>query len=163
MKSKLVVAVLGHRDSGKTTTWNKLFGQTVRTGKEIRQLPLSSTEWVEAFLVSGSPEERQLYVGEIIGEQKPSLVLCSMQYKLEVTQTIDYFVDEGYSLQVQWLNPGYSDERQVPDSLGLMSYLLYRGATVCVRDGQEKPEPRVEELRGLIYGWAWSRGKLRSE
>src|SRR4051812_18067671 len=104
MKDKLVVAVLGHRNSGKSTTWNTLFGHTVRTGNKIRRLFLTESEWVDAFLVSGSPEERHTYVGEIIGEQSPSLVLCSMQYRADVTQTIDYFLENEYALFVQWLN-----------------------------------------------------------
>jgi GTPase Era involved in 16S rRNA processing len=34
----LVVAVLGHRNTGKSTTWNTLFGATVKTGKHERRL-----------------------------------------------------------------------------------------------------------------------------
>lgn len=162
MKDKLAVAVLGHRKSGKSTTWNSLFGHTVRTGNKIRQLFLSNTEYVDAFLVSGSPEERHTYVGDIIGEQSPSLVLSSMQYHADVTQTIDYFLENGYSLFVLWLNPGYSDSGQVPDTLGLMPYLLYRGAAVCIRNGQMKPKDRVKELREYVYGWAWGHGLIRT-
>jgi energy-coupling factor transporter ATP-binding protein EcfA2 len=161
MKDKLVVAVLGHRNSGKSTTWNTLFGNTVRTSNKVRRLFLTQSEYVDAFLVSGSPEERQTSVGKIIGELSPSLVLCSMQYRADVTQTIDYFLKNGYALFVQWLNPGYSETGRVPDTLGLMPYLLDRGATICVRDGQTKPETRVQELREYIYGWAWGRGLIR--
>lgn len=153
MKDKLVVAVLGHRNSGKSTTWNTLFGHTVRTSKRVRQLFLSDSEYVEAFLVSGSPEERHTYVGEIIGDLAPSLVLCSMQYRADVTQTIDYFREKGYGLFVQWLNPGFSDDDRVSDTHTLMTYLLNCGATVCIRDGKVNPEPRVKELREYIHGW----------
>lgn len=162
MKDKLVVAVLGHRNSGKSTTWNTLFGHTVRTGNKVRRLFLTDSEYVDAFLVSASPEERRTYVGEIIGELSPSLVLCSMQYRADVTRTIDYFLENGYAMFVHWLNPGYSDAGREPDTLGLMPYLLDRGSTICVRDGQAKTEPRVQELREYIYGWAWGRGLIRT-
>lgn len=91
MRDNLVIAVLGNRNSGKSTTWNELFGRTVRTGSQMRRLDLTATEYVEVFLVSGSPEERETYVGEIIGTQTPRIVLCSMQYRADVTQTIDFF------------------------------------------------------------------------
>ena len=162
MASKLVVATLGRRNSGKSTTWNTLFGTTVRTGSKVRRLFLSEDQCVEVFLVSGSPEERFTYVGDIIGTLSPSLVLCSMQYRADVTQTIDYFLSNGYALFVHWLNPGYSETGPASDTLGLMNYLLDRGATVCIRDGTIDPNPRVQELREYIHGWAWGRGLLSS-
>lgn len=33
MTVRLFVGVLGHQNSGKTTTWNTLFGATVRAGQ----------------------------------------------------------------------------------------------------------------------------------
>ena len=56
---KLLIAVLGNRNSGKSHTWNTLFGSTVRTGKEERRLYFNDCEYVNVFLVSGSPEERE--------------------------------------------------------------------------------------------------------
>ena len=41
---KLLVAVLGNRNSGKTYTWNTMFGRTVKTGKNEHQLFLSEKE-----------------------------------------------------------------------------------------------------------------------
>ncbi len=80
MANNLVVAVLGNRNSGKSRTWNSLFrkGRSVKTGPRMRKLFLTDTQYVEVFLVSGSPEERKLYVGDIIGDLKPRIVLCSM-------------------------------------------------------------------------------------
>ena len=152
--SKLAVIVLGHRQSGKSTTWNVLFGRTVRTGTEIRELALTPDSSIPVFLVSGSPEERQLYVGDIISNVNPRVVLCSLQYAEGGRDSIRFFIDNGYRLFVQWLNPGYSDEGLLPDSLGFLPYLLYNGAVVSVRDGSREPEDRVDEIREYLIGWA---------
>ena len=162
MNDSLMVSVMGFRNSGKSTTWNALFGRIVRTGGEQRRLALSPTEFVEVFLVSGSPEERHKYVGDIIGKNRPRIDLCSMQYRSDVTQTIDYFLQNQYSIYTQWLNPGFSDASPQPDSLSLLPYLLDRGAIVSIRDGKAPVESRVRELRDFIYGWAHSRGLIRS-
>jgi len=61
MKNNLVIVIMGNRKSGKSTTWNTLFGRQVRTGK--KKLYLTNYDYVEVFLVSGSPEEREKYVG----------------------------------------------------------------------------------------------------
>jgi hypothetical protein len=162
LRDKIVVSVLGNRKSGKSTTWNTLFGQTVRTSHLIRRLHLTESASVEVFLVSGSPEERRTYVGQIIGDQSPRIVLCSMQYRVEVSETIDYFVQHEYSIYTQWLSPGFSDVTKQPDSLALIPYLLDRGAVVSMRDGRVNPQPRVQELKDFIYGWARSRGLLQT-
>lgn len=160
MNDKIVVSVLGNRDSGKSTTWNTLFDGTVRTGVHIRRLYFNASEYIEVFLVSGSPEERETYVGDIIGQQTPRVILCSIQYRADVTQTIDYFRQHGYSLYTQWLNPGFSDSVREPDTLALAPYLLDRGAVLSIRDGTVAPEPRVQELIDFLYGWAHSRGLI---
>ncbi|HXX92751.1 MAG TPA: hypothetical protein VEN81_03905 [Planctomycetota bacterium] len=161
MTERIMVGVLGNRDSGKTTTWKKLFGGTVRTGTDLRKLFLSETEYVEVFLVSGSPEERETYVGKLIGSKLPRIVLCSIQYRRDATETIDFFDDHGYYTYVQWLNPGYRDKGIEPDSLGLISYLLYKSATVAIRNGKDHPNGRVQDIREIIYGWAWNNRLIR--
>lgn len=159
MAEKLVISVLGHRNAGKSHTWNTLFGETVKTGKRQRKLWLNSCEYVDVFLVSGSPEERETYVGDIITDDRPSIVLCSMQYREGVTTTIDYFAENDYEIFVQWLSPGRSDVGEVPDSLALVPYLLSAGATVQVRSGRlDNARPRVNNIRNFIYGWAHPRG-----
>lgn len=161
MNDRIVVSVLGNRNSGKSTTWNTLFSRTVRTGMQIRRLHFNTTEYIEVFLVSGSPEERETYVGDIIGQQTPRIILCSIQYRADVTQTIDYFLQHGYSIYTQWLNPGFSDSggRQ-PDTLSLVPYLLDHGAVLSIREGTVAPTPRVQELSDFLYGWAHSRGLI---
>jgi len=155
---KLVVSVLGHRNSGKSYTWNTLFGETVKTGKYQRKLWLNKCEYVDVFLVSGSPEERETYVGDLITDDRPAIVLCSMQYREDVTTTINYFSDKGYEIFVQWLNPGRFDTGRVSDSLDLIQYLLSVGATVQARSGQlDNARSRVNDIRNFIYGWAHPR------
>jgi hypothetical protein len=158
MADNVVVFVLGNRNSGKSTTWNALFGSTVKTGLHIRRLYFDSSEYVEVFLVSGSPEERETYVGEIVGQQRPRVILCSIQYRADVTRTIDFFLQEQYGIYAQWLNPGFSDSGQQADSLSLVSFLLDRGAVVSIRDGTVPSLKRVQEMREFLYGWAHSRG-----
>lgn len=160
--SKLAVIVLGHRRSGKSTTWNTLFGREVRTGSEIRELALSADLSIPVFLVSGSPEERKLYVGDIINDANPRVVLCSLQYTEGGRESIQFFVDNGYRLFVQWLNPGHSDQGLLPDSLGHLPFLLYNGAVVSIRDGKQDPSQRVREIRDYLIGWASSRRRLGS-
>jgi len=153
---KLLIAVLGHSNSGKSTTWNQLFGRTVKTGIYEHDLYLNSTEYVKVFLVSGSPEERQKYVGELITVNEPRIVLCSMQYREDVRQTIDYFVEREYQIYCQWLNPGYHDPNEYPqfDNLGVFNYLQGLSATVGIRNGKINASSRVQEIREFIYGWA---------
>lgn len=158
MADRLFVGVLGHRNSGKSTTWNTLFGATVRTGQYARTLALNAGECVEVFLISGSPEERQLYAGDILAKQDCRVVLCSMQYIETVRRTLDYVVSEDFDLLVHWLNPGRHDVGELYDRLGLVPWLLGHGATVAIRDGKAAPQPRTEELREYIQGWAKPRG-----
>lgn len=158
---KLLVAVLGNRDSGKTTTWSRLFGGTVRTGKHARELYLSETEYVEVFLISGSPEERGKDVEELL-QDDARIVLCSTQYRKGVEETYQYFLEKDYYIYVQWLNPGHGDiDAQYFDSLGIAPWLLSAGATITIRNGKNAPEPRVREIRDFIYGWAKSRRLIR--
>ncbi|MCA0235864.1 MAG: hypothetical protein LCH81_05740 [Bacteroidetes bacterium] len=161
----LAITVLGNRNSGKSTTWNQLFEGKVKTGKKIRKLYLREREYVHVFLVSGSPEERESYVGNIIGEQKPRIVLCSMQYRADVTQTIQFFSDNNYFIFSQWLNPGYFDpnETPTPDDLELMKYLLSLHSIVGIRNGKSEVAPRINEIRDFIYGWASSRNLIIKE
>lgn len=155
--SKLAVVVLGNRRSGKSTTWNTLFGRTVRTGSEIRDLEIQSGVSVSVFLVSGSPEERKEYVGDIVGEADTRIVLCSLQYTDSARESIRYFIENGYSLYVQWLNPGYSDSGVFADTLGFMPFLLYSGATLVIRDATGDPARRVRKIREFIAGWLSTR------
>lgn len=80
MNDRLLVGVLGNRNSGKSFTWNTLFGRTVKRGTHPHTLELRPGECVKAFLVSGSFEERQEYAGDILEDQSCRIVFCSIQY-----------------------------------------------------------------------------------
>lgn len=134
-----------------------MFGATVRTGKNSRTLALYGGECVEVFLISGSPEERQLYAGDILESQDCRIILCSIQYVEAVRRTLDYVAESEFDIFVQWLNPGYSDAGESYDRLGLLPWLIGHGATVVMRDGKGPPERRIEELRQYIHGWAKAR------
>jgi hypothetical protein len=153
MTDRLFVGVLGHRNAGKSRTWNELFGKTVKTGGTSRMLELRTGECVEVFLISGSNEERNSYAGDVLKNQRARIVLCSMQYVEHVSDTLTYIFDEDFWVYVQWLNPGYRDKSEYPDYLGIGNRLLFNGATVAVRSGK-KVTSRVKELREVIYGWA---------
>lgn len=159
----LAVTTLGNKNSGKSKTWNTLFGATVKTGKLEPKLYLNKAQFLDAFLVSGSPEERDEYVGELITVEKPSLVLCSTQYINSVRDTYDYFFDNGYEVHVQWLNPGYSDSARYNDHLNLLPYLVKNGATVHMRNGQAEALSRVADIKKIILGWGTYHNLIRTE
>jgi hypothetical protein len=158
----LLVGVLGHRNSGKSHTWNVLFGRTVKTGRSIRPLLLTDTEYVDVFLVSGSPEERDEYVGDLIGTEKPRIVLCSMQYRDGVEDSINYFVEHGFLPYVHWLNPGWSDRCSYADSLGLMAMIQAAGGTIEMRDGRGDETDRVADMAHYILQWASEKSLLKT-
>lgn len=151
------VGVLGNRNSGKSTTWNTLFGATVRTGQYPRNLKLYGEDCVKVFLVSGSFEERNLYAGEILDNQSCRIILCSAQYTEEVRKTLNYIMGNKFEIFVQWLNPGQSDPGECYDRLGLLAWLIGHEATVSMRDGKGPPQQRTEEIRQFIHGWAKAR------
>jgi hypothetical protein len=162
MTERLLVAVLGNRNSGKTRTWKTLFGHKVRTGNTLRRLFLSDTEYVDVFLISGSPQERQKRIEDIIPTPLPRIVLCSVQYRRDAVEIFDYLMN-WYHIYAHWLNPGRWDNSKTiqPDSLGVATHLLYQGVTIAIRNGKEDPKPRVEDLREIIYGWAWNNRLIR--
>lgn len=163
MAERLLIAVLGNRNSGKSTTWNRLFNATVKTGKYERTLYLNAAQSVNVFLISGSPEEREKEVEDLLPDALPPIVLCSTQYRADVKDTYNYFFSNGYEVIIQWLNPGHSDKETYEDDLALQNYLLSKGATLQIRDGKIDPTPRVKELRQFILGWASHRDLLRTD
>ena len=188
MNDRLFVAVVGERNAGKSTTWNALFGRTVKTGKKARSLNILAADSVDVRLISGSNEEKHRNLSEVLGaagldvfvisgsnEEKKRyaqdvlenvdcrIVLCSVQYVDEAFErTWDYVFSEGFSVYAQWLNPGHHGG-EILDKLGLVNRLLANSALVSIRDGREddaKLQARVEEIRQYIHGWAAARGLL---
>jgi hypothetical protein len=160
---KLLVGVLGTQNSGKSKTWDELFGRRVRTGKKLRRLYLNSNEYVKVFLVSGSPEEREMYVGDILTVEDPDIVLCSIQYDEGCKETIDYFSKRDYYMYIQWINPGYQDDEEYEDDLNIVPFILDKKALLSKRNGRIPPSDRVEEIRDFIYGWVKKRSLLVRE
>ena len=156
MTDRLVICVLGKSKSGKSHTWNTLFrADEVRSNRtRCRCLELRPGERVEVFLVSGSPEERKKPVGDILGDQKCPIVLCSMQYTDGVDETFDYFIRQDFFLYVQWLNPGHDDPGKSGDKLDLVDRILSERSVFSIRDGKRNASDRVQEIREFIYGWA---------
>ena len=161
MADRLLVAVIGSRNSGKSTTWNTLFGGTVKTGKWARTLSLGDGRSTEVFLISGSHEERELYAADVLKNVDCRIVLCSVQYVEEaIERTWSHIFEEGFAIYAQWLNPGHDGTEHL-DRLGLINVLLEHGAIFSIRDatdGSNKLTHRVEELRQYIGGWASARG-----
>ena len=159
---RLLVAALGNQNSGKSHTWNALFGHTVKTGQHERPLPLGNNEYVNVFLISGSPEERGRYVDEII-QGSPRIVLCSLQYTDGVQESFEYFFRNRFFAVTHWLNPGFCDPDPTEDRLELIPYLLRANSLIGIRDGKEviairdvgtiDATNRVEEMRDFIRGW----------
>jgi hypothetical protein len=189
MTDRLFVAVIGERNAGKSTTWNTLFGGTVKTGKRARSLSVFAADSVDVrlirgsneekhrnlaevlslaeldvFVISGSNEEKKRYAQNVLENVDCRIVLCSVQYVEEAFErTWDYAFSEGFSIYAQWLNPGHHG-RETWDRLGLVNRLLAHNAVVSLRDGREddtKLHARVEEIRQYIHGWAAARGLVR--
>jgi hypothetical protein len=155
----LVITLIGDRNAGKSTTWYSLFGRDVNTGKALRELILFDGLITDVFLINGSPQERGMDIKKIM-QGTPRIVLCSIQYAEEAFPTLDHFVENCYRIMALWLNPGHYAPHSVPgfDSLGMMNYLLARGAMVGIRNGKEPTGPLAHEVRTLVHGWAVGAG-----
>ncbi len=154
---KLFVGVLGNRNAGKSTTWNALFRRTVKTGKSAHRLDLTNSECVDAFIISGSPEERKVPIKTLLKNQKCRIVLCSIQYAPTVQDTLDYVFENDFNIYLQWLNSGYSDRGETWDKAGILNQVLAHKGVVAIRSGKYARR-RVNEIREFIYGWASFRG-----
>ena len=160
MSDRLFVAVIGSRNSGKSTTWNTLFDRNVRTGSKPHRLNLGGGRSTEVFLVSGSFEERDLYAGEVLDDTDCRIVLCSVQYTEEANSTWEYVFSKKFQIYAQWLNPGH-DGNEHWDRLGLVNILMQHDALFSIRNGRAGAQNlryRVEEIRQFIDGWATARG-----
>ncbi len=160
MANRLFVAVLGNQNSGKSRTWNELFGKKVKTGNRPRRLNLSRSESVEVFLISGSNEERGKYARKVLKNVSARIVLCSVQYVDEGRITFEYAFENGFDVYVQWLNPGYNQKTAYFDELGFADQLLATGATLARRSGNRSALSRVREIREHIFGWAKTRSLI---
>lgn len=158
VNKKLLIAVLGNRNSGKSVTWQTLFNDpNIRTAqKSLRDLQLTDKEYTKIFLINGSPQERGLKVEDIIKIQPlPEIVLCSLQYNLDALESLNFFRRNEYSVYLQWLNPGHRDNGCYNDYHKIIPVFLEAGAWVSQRNAKDNdPKPRVEEIRNFICDWS---------
>ncbi|MBU1718082.1 MAG: hypothetical protein KKA07_03320, partial [Bacteroidetes bacterium] len=163
--SKVFIGLLGEKGSGRTYTWQKIFNTRVHTSKNTRRFFLDGIDYIEVFLINGSPIERKTDVKNILGDKQPEFVLCSLEYKPGVEKTIDFFLAEGYRMYIIYLKPGYSDNKglELFEDYSLVGKLISAGVTVSIRSGKENPERRISEIRELALGWAVANDKLKAD
>lgn len=112
MTERLLVGVVGHSNAGKSSTQEDLFGANVKTSSYGNQRRLylckNQKDWVNVFLINGSPGERQKDVKEILNPkgiinfENPRILLCSMQYPNDaVGATVQYFIELYYDGTVE--------------------------------------------------------------
>jgi len=162
MPDRLAVIVLGTKKSGKSKTWNRLFNATVRSGKHQRSLYLNAAQCVDVFVITASPQEKEMEVADLLPDPLPQIVLCSIQYHEDAASTFRYFRQNGYEQYVQWLNPGYFDSGRYDDYLGLRDLLLTKGVTLQQRSGVRHLNRRVKEIRQYILGWTTYRNLVHT-
>ncbi|MFY0803585.1 hypothetical protein [Peribacillus frigoritolerans] len=164
MTKKLLVAVMGHRNSGKSETWKILFNdQNIRTAqKSERILKIGPNEYTNVFLINGSPQERGKLVEDIIQvNYNPEIVLCSVQFKKDALNTLKYFHENDYYIYLHWLNPGFNDTYEYPDSESIIQEVMKMDSLVGKRNGKIIANTRVEEIKNFIYDWSKRNGLLK--
>ncbi|MFZ3590347.1 hypothetical protein ACOI1C_14105 [Bacillus sp. DJP31] len=166
MKQKLLIAVMGHRNSGKSETWKKLFNdKNIRTAqKSERKLEVGPHgEYTNVFLINGSPQERTKSVEDIIQvNYHPEIVLCSIQFKQDALNTLKYFQKNNYFIYLHWLNPGYNDSYEYPDTDNIIHEVLKMDSLIGKRKGKTNADDRVEEMKNYIYEWSKRNGLLKN-
>jgi ABC-type dipeptide/oligopeptide/nickel transport system ATPase component len=166
MQENLFIGLLGKKGAGKSFTWNSIFKRRVKTGKNLRKLYLTKNEYVKVFLISGSAEERKLSIEEILPDEKPRIVLCSISYKKGLKKTLEYFTKNNYFIYLLWLNPGYKEERmnQLFYTQGAVNSILrYNKSLVGVRDANLPVKERADEIKNYIYLWAKKNNQLKKK
>ncbi len=160
MKRKLLIGVLGNYRSGKSTTWHTLFNREVRTGKHIRHIIIYNDK-IPVFLINGAALERRVELKYILPDKTPDIVLCSFLYHKNVKNNFNYFLDKGYDMYIQWLNPGYSDknDKVLFYNVGIINYLMSFGVTVSVKNGKINCNTRVKEIKNYLYAWYFGNHK----
>mgnify|MGYP000852377310 CR=1 FL=1 len=160
-KNKLLIAVLGNEGSGKTTTWETLFGRRVHTGKNLRNLVIQGIK-IPVFLINESPLERKTKLEYILPDDDPEIVISSFLYHKDVVENFEYFINRGYNIYVQWLNPGYNDKnhKALFYNDGIINYLLRCGAIVSAKNAKNNPVSRVNEIKNYLLSYFLTKNNL---
>ncbi|USK35049.1 hypothetical protein LIT25_06855 [Bacillus sp. F19] len=165
MNERLLIAVLGNRNSGKSETWKTLFNDpNIRTTqKSERDLKLQTGAFTKVFLINGSSQEREKKVEDIIQVgYDPNIVLCSIQYKKSAIDTLKFFANKDYFIYLHWLNPGYNDSYEYDEYLGLIQEVMKMNSMIGKRDGKCSANIRVKEIKDYIYDWSNRYGLIKS-
>ncbi len=167
MQRKLAVIALGFPNSGKSTTWYKLFGRVIRTGwkklfvdNKLRSVYFRNGSYEErgdeieddVFFRNASFEEYGDEAEEYFEKEtnQPEVIFCAVQYIEKGNRTINWFVENGYELYIQWLNPGFHGE-PYEDYLRFEEKFSPFGTFTKV-SGKETTE-RVRTIREFLFQW----------
>ena len=164
MKNKIVIIILGNRNAGKSSTLYELFKRNVKSG--YKNLTIDQ-EKIEVFVKNTSFEETGQQIGDKIfikntsfeetgqnaedffeKKELPQIILCAVQYKEDGKNTINYFVNNGYYLYIQWLNPGYKDTSEYEDYLSFEEQFSQFGE-FHKTSGKEKKK-RAESIKEFL-------------
>ena len=168
-KRKIAIVALGKPHAGKSNTWYEIFGRTIRSG--VKQLDLNGWNLIvrvknasfeesddeietyfEVLVINASNEESGKEIEDYLDvDDLPLIVFCSVQYIKDGIKTIDWFRDHGYYLYIQWINPGYHDQRPYDDFLKLEKR-YQSGGTFTKRSGKEKKE-RASDIVEFLRRW----------
>lgn len=170
---KLFVAVIGEQRSGKSVTWEALFGKRVQKGKKT--LVLNEYLQTSVFVFVSSPQENYWTKEKFQTEfnrtnQQSRIILCSLQShptgnminRRVVTkeEVLDTAKDNGYDIFIYWLNPGFRTglDRHQNIEHEIMN-LTERKAVIGFKkfDARNQPSIRAEYIRKMILGWIQSR------
>lgn len=163
------VIILGNRNSGKSSTWYKLFGRRVNSGikffkidtKTIKFLLKNSSfqesggkieEFIDVHLQNTSCEENRKEISQLFDiAGLPKVLFISVQYSEHGIETINWLKEKGYFLYIQWLNPGYYDKNEYTDFLEFEKRFAEKGI-FTKRSGKGINE-RVEEITLFLIKW----------
>lgn len=164
---KLAIIVLGNQKAGKSNTWYEFFGRKIRTGwKKIKIKEEKAIAFVRnsSFEETGDQISEYVFVRNSSFEERgddpegffdndilPKIVFCSVQYTEKGIRTIEWFKTKGYFLYIQWLNPGYNDNKTYDDKLGFETKFKAYGQFLK-ENGKEK-ENRTQVIKEFVYNW----------
>ena len=172
-KKKLFVVILGEPKSGKSSTWEALFGRRIQKGKKI--LNLNKYLQTTIYIFVSSPQEnywtKERFLKEFkIADSKSNIVLCSLQTNLTgnmnrrnvVTKedVLEIANKNGYDIFIQWLNPGCKSGEDIHTDVEHQIIRLTETASVIgmkKEDARNQKEIRAEKIRTIMLGWILSR------
>lgn len=170
---KLLIAVIGEQRSGKSITWEALFGKRVQKGKKM--LVLNEYLQTSVFVFVSSPQEKYWTEDKFQTElnnakQQSRIILCSLQSHptgnmirrrvITKEEAVEIAKDKGFDIFIYWLNPGYrTDLDRDPDIEHQMMSLTENAAVIGLKkfDARNQPDIRAEYIRKMILGWIQSR------